>query len=116
MTTLINPRVLKVAEIFILQKCHDDFFFYNIPVINLYFLELQTNEMLVNDRWLLQQKNTTPPPTPQKKIGTSEMSLVTNSPPTLYPFPFLHEVNIGITSPTTIYGNSSVFLPSFLFL
>lgn len=40
----------------------DDFFFYNIPVINLYFLELQTNEMLVNDRWLLQKKHNPPPP------------------------------------------------------
>lgn len=46
-----------------------------------YFLELQTNEMLVNDRWLFATKQT-------EKIGTSEMSLVTNSPPTLYPFPF----------------------------
>lgn len=34
------------------------FYFYNIPVRNFYpiFLELQTNEMLVNDRWLLQKK------------------------------------------------------------
>lgn len=51
-----------------------------------------------------------------EKIGTSEMSLVTNSPPTLYPFPFLHEVNIGITSPSTaIYGHSSLFFSPFLF-
>lgn len=76
-----------------------------------YFLELQTNEMLVNDRWLLQKKQQK-----TEKIGTSEMSLVTNSPPTLYPFPFLHEVNIGITSPSTaIYGHSSLFFPLFLF-
>lgn len=26
--------------------------FVNIPVVNSYFLELQTNEMLVNNRWL----------------------------------------------------------------
>lgn len=86
-------------------------FFHNIPVINSYFLELQTNEMLVNDRWLLQKKNKQ-----TEKIGTSEMSLVTNSPPKRYPFPFLHEVNIGITSPSTaIYGHSSLFFPLFLF-
>lgn len=53
-----------------------------------------------------------------EKIGTSEMSLVTNSPPTLYPFPFLHEVNIGITSPSTaIYGHNSLFFfPLFCFV
>lgn len=51
----------------------------------------------------------------KEKIGTSEMSPVTNSPPTL--FPFLHEVNIGITSPSTaIYGHSSLFSPPFFVL
>lgn len=66
--------------------------------------------MLVNDRCLENKNKQT------EKIGTSEMSLVTNSPLTLYPFPFLHEVNIRITSPsTTIYGHSSFFLSLFFF-
>lgn len=45
------------------------------------------------------------------------MSLITNSPPTLYPFPSLHEVKIGITSPSTaIYGHSSLFFLLLFFL
>lgn len=67
--------------------------------MNSVFLKPQTNEMLVNDRWLCKIRT--------EKIGTTEESLVTNSPPQRHPFPILHEVNIWITSPTTIYGHSS---------
>lgn len=56
-----------------------EFVFFNISYKFL-FPQLQTNEMFVNDGWLCKKK--------EKKIGTSEMSPVTNSSPHIIPFHF----------------------------
>lgn len=56
-----------------------EFVFFNISYKFL-FPQLQTNEMFVNDGWLCKKK--------EKKIGTSEMSPVTNSHPHIIPFHF----------------------------
>lgn len=68
------------------------------------FLELQTNEMLVNDRWLLQNNRK------DRHLWNESCNELTSH---FIPFHFSMKLT-GITSPSTaIYGHSSLF---FLFL